>query len=155
MYIACRELGLSYTLGIGMNSQLWDLSDGLLKEVIEAYEQTWRPQQCMLVTRHHTWCLAPAQTIVLKIEAYAQGTTRHSAVTNRPTWHVLPVVAYDEHAKRAESEDRNRQLKPELNTGCLSDHRFMANFFRFYLHAAALNLLQQRLPGRVIPSSAG
>jgi hypothetical protein len=42
---------------------------------------------------------------------------------------------------RGESENRNKELKVELHAGRLSDHRFMANFFRLYLHAAASNLL--------------
>jgi hypothetical protein len=42
---------------------------------------------------------------------------------------------------RGESENRNKELKTELATDRLSDHRFLANFFRLYLHAAALNLL--------------
>ena len=42
---------------------------------------------------------------------------------------------------RGESENRNKELKTELQADRLSDHRFLANFFRLYLHAAALNLL--------------
>ena len=48
---------------------------------------------------------------------------------------------YDEYAERGESENRNKELKRELQADRLSDHRFMANFFRLYLHAAAMNLL--------------
>ena len=48
---------------------------------------------------------------------------------------------YDEYAARGESENRNKELKAELTADRLSDHRFLANFFRLYLHAAALNLL--------------
>jgi hypothetical protein len=47
---------------------------------------------------------------------------------------------YDEYAERGESENRNKELKCELQAGRLSDHRFLANYFRLYLHAAALNL---------------
>lgn len=43
--------------------------------------------------------------------------------------------------ERGESENRNKELKRELAADRLSDHRFLANFFRLYLHAAALNLL--------------
>ena len=42
---------------------------------------------------------------------------------------------------RGESENRNKELKTELAADRLSDHRFLANFFRLYLHTAALNLL--------------
>src|SRR5262249_59077180 len=40
-----------------------------------------------------------------------------------------------------ESENRNKELKRELRGDRLSDHRFLANYFRLYLHAAALDLL--------------
>jgi hypothetical protein len=42
---------------------------------------------------------------------------------------------------RGESENRNKELKRDLAMDRLSDHRFKANYFRLYLHAAALNLL--------------
>jgi hypothetical protein len=40
-----------------------------------------------------------------------------------------------------ESENRNKEFKCDLAMDRLSDHRFVANFFRLYLHAAAMNLL--------------
>jgi hypothetical protein len=38
-------------------------------------------------------------------------------------------------------ENRNKELKCDLAMDRLSDHRFVANYFRLYLHAAAMNLL--------------
>src|SRR5207237_7892789 len=81
------------------------------------------------------------QPIVIKVEAHAQGTNRRAIVTNRPGWEAVPSAVYDEYAERGESENRNKELKRELQADRLSDHRFLANFFRLYLHAAALNLL--------------
>ena len=59
---------------------------------------------------------------------------------------------YDEYAERGESENRNKELKSELKADRLSDHRFLANFFRLYLHAAALNLLVRLRHAVVLPS---
>jgi hypothetical protein len=59
---------------------------------------------------------------------------------------------------RGESENRNKELKTELHAGRLSDHRFLANFFRLYLHAAALNLLvrlRRSVGGPALAGSAG
>ena len=81
------------------------------------------------------------QPVVIKVEAHAQGTNRRAVVTNRPGSEIMPHAVYDEYAMRGESENRNKELKIELHAGRLSDHRFLANFFRLYLHAAALNLL--------------
>src|SRR6516165_2592080 len=38
-------------------------------------------------------------------------------------------------------ENRNKEIKCDLAMDRLSDHRFVANFFRLYLHVAAMNLL--------------
>jgi hypothetical protein len=65
---------------------------------------------------------------------------------------MIPQAVYDDYAERGESENRNKELKREMQADRLSDHRFMANFFRLYLHGAALNLLV-RLRHLVVQSS--
>ena len=59
----------------------------------------------------------------------------------RPGAFVLPEATYDAYADRGESENRNKELKCGLQSDRLSDHRYMANLFRLYLHATAHNLL--------------
>lgn len=86
---------------------------------------------------------------MIKAEAHVQGTNRRAVVTNRPGVWVIPQAIYDEYTMRGESENRNKELKVELHAGRLSDHRFVANFFRLYLHTATLNLLV-RLRGVVV-----
>jgi hypothetical protein len=54
---------------------------------------------------------------------------------------LLPLAAYEDFARRRESENRNKELKGGLQADRLSDHRYLANLFRVYLHPAALNLL--------------
>jgi hypothetical protein len=78
---------------------------------------------------------------VAKAEANDRGTNRRFVVTNRPGAVVLPGPAYDAYAERGESENRNKEFKCDLAMDRLSDHRFVANYFRLYLHAAAMNLL--------------
>ena len=79
MYIVCRELRLSYTFGIGMNSRLRDLSEGLLKEAVEEYEKTGQPQRRFLAVHYRAQTWAWEQPIVIKAEAHAQGTTDRCA----------------------------------------------------------------------------
>ena len=103
--------------------------------------QTGQPQRlfCAFWYRAESW---PAQRwVVVKCEANAQGTNRRAVVTNRPGAFVLPGAAYDAYADRGESENRNKELKCGLQADRLSDHRYLANLFRLYLHAAAYNLL--------------
>jgi Transposase DDE domain group 1 len=141
MYAVCRELRLSYSFGIGMNATLRALSEPLLAEAVAAYERTGQPQRAFLALDYQAESWPALQPVVIKVEAHAQGTNRRAVVTDRRGWSVLPQAVYDEYAMRGESENRNKELKSELAAGRLSDHRFLANFFRLYLHATALNLL--------------
>jgi Transposase DDE domain group 1 len=141
MYNVCRELQLSYTFGIAMNPRLCRLSDELLNQAVQVYEDTKEPQRLFVAEEYQAETWPEPQSIVIKVEAHAEGTNRRAVVTNRPGWGVLPAAVYDEYAERGESENRNKELKRELQADRLSDHRFMANFFRLYLHAAAMNLL--------------
>ena len=141
MYQVCQELRLSYTFGLGMNSVLKAESDELLKEAQAQYEQTGRPQRRFLLVEYRAESWPAPQPVVIKVEAHAQGTNRRAVVTNRPGGPILPQAVYDEYTMRGESENRNKELKNELRADRLSDHRFLANFFRLYLHAGALNLL--------------
>jgi len=141
MYDVCRELRIDYTFGIGMNSRLREASDDLLKQALEQHERTGQPQRLFASVEYQAESWPAPQPVVIKAEAHAQGTNRRAVVTNRPGCAVLPHAVYDEYAMRGESENRNKELKVELHAGRLSDHRFLANFFRLSLHAAALNLL--------------
>jgi hypothetical protein len=141
MYDVCRELDLSYTFGIGMNSRLKFFSVDLLQQAVEQYEQTGVPQRLFMLVDYQAEGWYMSQPVVINAEAHAQGTNRRAVVTNRPGCRVLPQAVYDEYTMRGESENRNKELKRELAADRLSDHRFLANFFRLYLHVSALNLL--------------
>ncbi len=141
MYAACERLEIDFTIGIAMNATLKKLSDPLLQHVVEQFEATGEPQRkfCAFWYQAGSW---PAQRwVVVKCEANAQGTNRRAVVTNRPGAFVLPNAAYDDYTNRGESENRNKELKCGLQADRLSDHRYMANLFRLYLHATAYNLL--------------
>lgn len=85
-------------------------------------------------------------------------------MTNRSGAFVLPGATYDAYADRGESENRNKELKCGLQANRLSDHRYMANLFRLYLHAAAYNRLVRlrhvvadpppENPGEEVPAEA-
>ena len=90
MYNVCRELRLSYTFGIGMNSRLRDLSDDRLKQAVQAYETTGEPQRLLLADHYQAESWSQEQSIVIQVEAHSEGTNRRAVVTNRPGWDVLP-----------------------------------------------------------------
>ena len=141
IYDVCEELGLTFTIGLGMNPRLKKMSDSLLEQAVQTFAETNEPQRLFLPVEYQADSWPAPRSVVIKVEVHAQGTNRRAVVTNRPGWFVEPQATYDEYAARGESENRNKELKRELKADRLSDHRFLANFFRLYLHAAALNLM--------------
>jgi hypothetical protein len=153
MYDVCEGLRVSYTFGLSTNTVLQGETEGLLAEAVAAYDaerQAARqldPPRSALSARLFTGFWYQAGTwpqprwVVAKAEANDRGTNRRFVVTNRPGAVVLPGPTYDEYAARGESENRNKEFKCDLAMDRLSDHRFVANYFRLYLHAAAMNLL--------------
>jgi hypothetical protein len=164
MYDACEGLNIDYALGIGMNATLKKCSDSLLQQAVARRDATGQSQRLFTAFwyRAESW---PAQRwVIVKCEANAQGTNRRAVVTNRPGAFILPEAAYDAYADRGESENRNKELKDGLQADRLSDHRYFANLFRLYMHAAAYNLLVRlrrlvaeppaAFPGQQIPTEA-
>ena len=100
-----------------------------------------QPQRLFMAFWYQAQSWPSERWVVVKCEAHAEGTNRRAVVTNRPGAFVLPGAAYDAYADRGESENRNKELKRGLQADRLSDHRYFANLFRLYLHAAAFNLL--------------
>jgi hypothetical protein len=141
MYAVSEELEVTYTYGIATNAVLRRESEELLAEAVRLWEQTREAQRLFagFWNRADSW--TEPRWVVVKAEANAQGTNRRFVVTNRLGARLFPEATYDEYAMRGESENRNKELKCGLGMDRLSDHRFMANLFRLYLHVVAMNLL--------------
>jgi hypothetical protein len=158
MYGVCAELGLTYTFGIGMNPRLQRESDELLSQAVEQYEQTGVKQRLFMSFWYQADSWDRERYVIIKAEAHVQGTNRRAVVTNRPGAVTLPEATYDEYTQRGESENRNKELKCGMRADRLSDHRFLANFFRLYLHAGALNLftlLRRQISHAPTPAELG
>jgi hypothetical protein len=138
---ACDELDAQFTVGVGMNAVLTRHTDEALAAAVSAWEQTGQTQRHFTAFEYQAGTWPMPRWVVVKCEANAQGTNRRAVVTNRPGVQVLPQGVYDEYADRGESENRNKELKCELSADRLSDHRYMANLFRFMMHTLACNLL--------------
>ena len=146
MYVVCERLEIDFTIGIGMNTTLKRLSDALLQHVVEKFEATGEPQREFCAFWYQAGSWPAARWVVVKCEVNARGTNRRAVVTNRPGAFVLPGATCDDYSDRGESENRNKELKCGLQADRLSDHRYMANLFRLYLHATAYNLLARLRP---------
>jgi hypothetical protein len=141
MYDVCEELKITHTFGLSMNPRLKAASEELLAQALKQFEQTGEKQRLFLPLLYQANSWKEPRQVVIKCEAHEQGTNRRAVSTNRRGWSTLPHAVYEEYVDRGESENRNKELKGELAADRTSDHRFLANFFRLYLHAAALNLL--------------
>ena len=141
MMDACDRLDVVYTFGKASNEVLKRESDALQAEAERLYEQTKQPQRLFAGFWYRAASWAAPRWTIAKAEANACGTNRRFVVTNRPGAASYPEAAYDEYAMRGESENRNKEFKCGLGMDRLSDHRFLANFFRLHLHAAAMNLI--------------
>jgi hypothetical protein len=141
LYRACEALGVEYSIGIGMNPVLKRNSEELLQTAVERYAETGEPQRLFTGFEYQAGSWEAPRWIVVKCEANGAGTNRRAVVTTRPGARTFPQGAYDEYAERGESENRNKELKCELCADRLSDHRYMANSFRMFLHCLANNLL--------------
>lgn len=141
MYDVCERLGVDYTFGISGNNVLKQHSESLLEQAQAHFAATQQPQRLFDGFWYQAGTWDRPRWIIVKAEAHAKGTNRRFIVSNRPGARVLPQAAYDDYAARGESENRNKELKCDLAIDRTSDHRFVANYFRLYLHAAAHNLL--------------
>jgi DDE family transposase len=141
MYDICERLDVEYLFGLASNSILKQRSDALLARAVAAFEASKTPQRLFDGFWYQAGSWSHPRWVIVKAEANAQGTNRRFIVTTRPGARVVPEAAYDDYAQRGESENRNKEFKCDLAMDRTSDHRFLANFFRLYLHAAAMNLL--------------
>ena len=141
MYTVGDRLHIDYTFGLTSNTVLKRETADLLAEAERRFEETGVPQRLFTGFWYQAGSWPCARWVIAKAEANAQGTNRRFIVSNRPGARVMIQGTYDDYAMRGESENRNKELKCDLAMDRLSDHRFLANYFRLYLHAAALNLL--------------
>ena len=142
LYGICEQLGVEYSIGIGMNNVLKRNTEELLQKAVDQYEETSDAQRLFTGFDYQAGTWQQPRWVVVKCEANAQGTNRRAVVTNRPgARRTLPHGVYDEYSERGEGENRNKELKCELSADRLSDHRYMANCFRMFLHCLANNLL--------------
>lgn len=158
MYDVCEELRVTYTFGLAMNRRLQAASEELQGQALVDYAETGQPQRQFLDLWYQAESWPCERFVVIKVEAHAQGTNRRAVVSNRLGAAQCPAAVYDAYTERGESENRNKELKDGLCADRLSDHRFVANFFRLYLHAAALNLLvrlRRHIRAELTPSDLG
>jgi hypothetical protein len=140
LYDRCEALAVEYSLGLRMNPVLKRASEPLLEEALQQFEETGQKQRLFLGLDYRAGSWRAPRWTIIKVEVGPEGTNRRAILTTRGGARVVPEGAYDAYADRGESENRNKELKCGLQADRLSDHRYLANLFRLYLHCAAHNL---------------
>lgn len=135
--------GVTYSIGYKMNPRLQRESAALLQQSASVFAASGVPQRDFMTLDCSARSWSVSRPIVVKCEVTALGSNRRAVVTNRAGVQHFPDGVYDEYADRGESENRNKELKCELSTDRLSDHRYMANLFRVMMHVLSANLLVQ------------
>jgi hypothetical protein len=143
LYEMLESLQVEYSIGLAMNARLKKMTDPLLEIAVQQLAETQQKQRLFALFDYQAESWSQARSVIVKCEANAQGTNRRAIVTNRAGARSCPQGAYDAYADRGESENRNKELKCELQTDRLSDHRYLANAFRMMMHVLAANLLVQ------------
>lgn len=153
MYEICEKHSLTYTFGFSSNARLQAITQPLMQQAVEQYEQMKEKQRLFDCFMYQCASWSHQRTVVAKAECHQQGTNLRFIVTNREN--VLTAAdgerEYDDYIQRGESEQRMDELKNGLKMDRLSCHRFMANFFRLMLHVAAMNLLNAARDDEMVP----
>ena len=137
----CEEMRLIYTFGYGMNPVLKRHTNDQLARLQTQFDADSQPQREFVCWQYQAGSWSAPRCTIVKLEVTSEGTNRRVVLTNRAGGALLPGGTYDEYTDRGESENRHKELKRELHGDRLSDHRFVANYFRLLMHALAYNLL--------------
>jgi len=153
MYEVCEQNGLFYTFGFASNERLKRMTEPLMNQAIEQYQRSKQKQRLFDCFDYQAESWDHPRKLVAKAECHSAGTNLRFVVTNRAGIDSPPdgQRQYDDYVQRGESEQRMDELKNGLSMDRLSCHRFMANFFRLLLHAAAFNLLNAARDSRDLP----
>jgi hypothetical protein len=145
LYAWCEQAGVAYTIGLVPNPRLEALAAPLLAAAQAAQAATGAKVRLAGEARYQagearyqagSW--PHPRRVVYKAEALAAGPNTRFVVTTRPD---PPLALYDFYVARGEPELWIKDLKRACFADRLSDHRFVANQFRLFLHAAAYWLL--------------
>jgi hypothetical protein len=138
LYAYCEAAGLTYTIGLVPNPRLEAVAAPLLAAAQAQQAATGAKVRLAGEIRYQAGSWAHPRRVVYKAEALAAGPNTRFVVTTRAD---PPLALYDFYVDRGEPENWIKDLKRACFADRLSDHRFVANQFRLFLHAAAYWLL--------------
>jgi hypothetical protein len=138
LYDWCEAEGVAYTIGLVPNARLEALATPLLEEAQRQHTATGTKVRLAADVPYQAGSWAHERRVVYKAEVMAQGPNTRFVVTTRKD---SPLALYDFYVDRGEPENWIKDFKRACKGDRLSCHRFAANQFRLFLHAAAYWLL--------------
>jgi hypothetical protein len=138
LYAWCETEGLAYTIGVVPNPRLEALAAPLLATAQAQQAATGAKVRLAGEAAYQAGTWPHPRRVVYKAEALTAGPNTRFVVTTRAG---PPLAVYDFYVGRGAPELWIKDLKRACYADRLSDHRFVANQFRLFLHAAAYWLL--------------
>ncbi len=138
LYAFCEAAGVDDTSGLVPTPTLEALAAPLLAAAQAQQAATGAKVRLAGEAAYRAGPWPHPRRVVYKAEALAAGPNTRFVVTTRPD---PPLAMYDFYVDRGEPELWIKDLKRACFADRLSDHRFVANQFRLFLHAAAYWLL--------------
>ncbi|MCY3019791.1 MAG: IS1380 family transposase, partial [Planctomycetota bacterium] len=148
IYDWCDENHVLYLINLAKNPRLKALAEPYMARTRAAYEETGEKVRRLYAETYAAKDWSRPRRVLIKAEVSSEGENPRFVVTNLrrgdPTRH------YALYALRGDAENRIKELKTDLKMDRTSCHRFVANQFRVFLHAAAFVLhshLRRNLKG--------
>jgi hypothetical protein len=140
VYTFCEGEGITYTIGLSTNARLQVEAAELLAEAQRQHAETKAEKVRRFgetLYRAGTW--ERARRVIIKAEVLPKGPNVRFVVTTRSD---PPQALYTFYTHRGgDAEGPIKDFKDACFGGRLSCHRFVANQFRLFLHAAGYTLL--------------
>jgi hypothetical protein len=138
IYTFCEREHVTYTIGLIPNPRLEKVAVPLLTQAQTQRVASGETVRLVAETAYQAGSWSQERRVVYKAEALDQGPNTRFVVTNRTD---EPAALYDFYVDRGEAELWIKDYKRACIADRRSDHRFWANQFRLFLHAAAYWLL--------------
>lgn len=138
IYTFCEREQVTYTIGLIPTTRLEKVAAPLLAEAQDQRAACGETVRLAAETAYQAGSWPCTRRVVYKAEALEAGPNTRFVVTTRTD---APAALYAFSVDRGEAELWIKDYKRACIADRLSDHRFWANQFRLFLHAAAYWLL--------------
>jgi len=148
IYDWCEAHGVEYLIGLITNARLLRMAQPHLQAAQSQYQQTQGKVRNLHECQYAAGSWPYQRRVLINTEINDQGQNRRFVVTNIRDGDAEEL--YHNYIQRGDAENRIKELKNDLCIDRTSCHRFLANQFRLFLHAAAFvlfNSLRRLLAG--------